>query len=320
MLLCILFFTGCSNTSNPPPSSLSASSTNAESSIQSSSSGNVSNSSVKVSRYSDLRHFKENFLDASPKSLHENEYVKEDIPTYTFNQNITFKGNEEYQKEVMETGKDPGLGIRSLHKQGITGKGVNVAIIDHPEFKGKIVKYFDSGCEIPEGQGSMHAPAVASLLVGDSIGVAPGANLYFAAAPSWERDSKYYADSLYWIIEENKKLPKGEKIKVVSVSAAPSGRGSLFEKNKEMWDEAVIKARAEEYEEGKYGHIYFGDGGLSWGIPYTSGVLALGWQINPSLTPNEIIKLLIQSSFVGDYGLNYIDPVNFINAVKLDME
>lgn len=31
-------------------------------------------------------------------------------------------------KAIMETGKDPGLGIRSLHKKGIAGKGVNIAI------------------------------------------------------------------------------------------------------------------------------------------------------------------------------------------------
>jgi hypothetical protein len=37
---------------------------------------------------------------------------------------------------------NPGLGVRELHEEGITGKGVTVAIIDqnmildHPEFQG----------------------------------------------------------------------------------------------------------------------------------------------------------------------------------------
>ncbi|HPD01418.1 MAG TPA: peptidase S8, partial [Acetivibrio sp.] len=35
-------------------------------------------------------------------------------------------------QEIIEIGKDPGLGIRDLHNQGITGQGVNVAIIDQP--------------------------------------------------------------------------------------------------------------------------------------------------------------------------------------------
>lgn len=32
----------------------------------------------------------------------------------------------------MESCKNPGLGIRQLHEQGFTGKGVNMAIIDQP--------------------------------------------------------------------------------------------------------------------------------------------------------------------------------------------
>ena len=159
----------------------------------------------------------------------ENEYRAEDIITFTFNEGTVLKGNEKLQSEIMENGKNPGLGIRELHKEGLTGKGINVAIIDqnlllhHPEFDGKIAGYYDTGCEQASNSGSMHAPAVTSILVGNTIGVAPDAKVYFAAAPSWKEDSEYYAKGLYWIIEENKKLPEGEKIRVVSVSAAPSG-------------------------------------------------------------------------------------------------
>jgi len=32
-------------------------------------------------------------------------------------------------RQVMEMGKNPGLGVRSLHAQGITGQGVGIAII-----------------------------------------------------------------------------------------------------------------------------------------------------------------------------------------------
>ncbi|MGB4633489.1 MAG: hypothetical protein WBI61_04855 [Bacillota bacterium] len=52
----------------------------------------------------------------------------------------------------MIIGKDvsavhPGLGLRALHEQGYTGKGVNVAIIDgpllvdHEEFSGRLVHF-----------------------------------------------------------------------------------------------------------------------------------------------------------------------------------
>jgi serine protease AprX len=181
----------------------------------------------------------------------ENEYSPDDIITFTFNEGTILEGNEKLQEEIMNNGKNPGLGIRDLHKEGITGKGINVAIIDqnlllhHPEFDGKIVEYYDTGCEQAADRGSMHAPAVTSILVGNTIGVAPDAKVYFAAAPSWTGDSEFYAKGLYWIIEENKKLPEGEKIRVVSVSAGPSGDGSPFTKNLNMWDEAVLAAQEE---------------------------------------------------------------------------
>ncbi len=203
-----------------------------------------------VNPYDDLRYF--DWLEEHNKEVYEeSEYNKEDILTYTFNQGTILKGSEDIQREVMENGKDPGLGIRDIHKQGITGKGVNVAIIDqnlllnHPEFYGKIVAYYDTGCEVGENRGSMHAPAVTSLLVGDKIGTAPDAKVYYAAVPSWKCDSEYYAKGLYWIIEENKKLPEDNKIRVVSVSAAPSGEDSLFTKNLNMWDESVLIAQRE---------------------------------------------------------------------------
>ncbi|MCP4146723.1 MAG: hypothetical protein GY757_03140, partial [bacterium] len=34
-------------------------------------------------------------------------------------------------EDIIETGKSHGLGIKSLHSQGITGKGIKVAIIDY---------------------------------------------------------------------------------------------------------------------------------------------------------------------------------------------
>lgn len=37
--------------------------------------------------------------------------------------------------EILAIGKDPGLGIRSLHEHGITGRGVTIAIIDQPLLK-----------------------------------------------------------------------------------------------------------------------------------------------------------------------------------------
>jgi len=82
--------------------------------------------------------------------------------------------------QVLEAGKNPGLGVRAVHARGITGAGINVAIVDqpmftdHPEYDGKVVAYHDVG---RGNQASMHGPAVASLLVGTSCGTAPRARL-----------------------------------------------------------------------------------------------------------------------------------------------
>jgi serine protease AprX len=150
--------------------------------------------------------------------------------------------------EIMTNAMNPGLGVRAIHQQGITGMGVNVAIIDqpmyldHPEFSGKIAAYYDTGCGGSES--SMHGPAVASLLVGENCGTAPGAQVYYAAVPSWLLDAAYYADALDWVVTQNESLSSSEKIRVVSVSAAPSGPGSPFLYNNVMWDEACALAEA----------------------------------------------------------------------------
>ncbi|MDF2907329.1 MAG: hypothetical protein K0R34_2650 [Herbinix sp.] len=90
-----------------------------------------------IKPYDDIRAFE------NEKIVKKAEYHTEDIVTFTFNKGTVLEGNEELQAEIMENGTNPGLGIRELHKEGITGKGINVAIIDqnlllhHPEFDGK---------------------------------------------------------------------------------------------------------------------------------------------------------------------------------------
>jgi serine protease AprX len=175
------------------------------------------------------------------------------ISTLWFNQATTWPvAARPIAETVLKRGKNPGLGIRKLQAADLNGQGVNVAIIDqnlvddHPEFAGKIVKYKDFGTGQSADNSSMHGPAVASLLVGETIGTAPGAKLYYAAAPSWKLDAQYYANALNWIIDENEALPEGQKIRAVSVSAAPSGPGTNFTQNNAAWDAAVQRAGAED--------------------------------------------------------------------------
>jgi hypothetical protein len=86
---------------------------------------------------------------------------------------------------TMALGKNPGLGIRALHARGVTGRGVGIAIIDqalltdHAEY-GNRLKLYEEIHQMPS-DAQMHAPAVASIAVGSSVGVAPEADLYFIA-------------------------------------------------------------------------------------------------------------------------------------------
>ena len=194
--------------------------------------------------------FIEPYQDVQSQNLVEFGKLGEElIKTLIFDQfTIWSPQDQTIAQVILEQGKNPGMGIRELHQEGITGKDITVAIIDqkmnldHPEFQGKIIKYIDFGTDETIHPYSMHGPAVTSLLVGSTIGTAPDARVYYAAVPSWLLDAQYYADALDWVIAENEKLPEGEKIRVVSVSAAPSGIWSPFTKNLDAWDAAYMRA------------------------------------------------------------------------------
>lgn len=131
---------------------------------------------------------------------------------------------------LLELGKDPGLGLRALHEQGITGKGVGIAIIDqtllvdHREYADRLRLYQEY--HTAAGQdASTHGPAVASIALGETVGVAPEALLYFIAddvgsgtGKNYVRDMTYYAQDVDSLTALNETLPEGEKIRVISMS------------------------------------------------------------------------------------------------------
>lgn len=130
-------------------------------------------------------------------------------------------------KKIYKTGKTPGLNIKKLHKKGITGKGVNIAIIDqflnlHQEYNDNIAFYKNL---IGTNGVSMHGPAVTSIAVGKNVGVAPEAKLYYVAANFTDYDegknifnAKQIAQAIEYLLELNKTLPEKDKIFVISIS------------------------------------------------------------------------------------------------------
>lgn len=132
--------------------------------------------------------------------------------------------------KIMALSKDPGLDIRTLHEEGITGKGVSIAIIDqtllidHQEYADNIKFYEEINIQKNEAA-SMHGAAVSSIAVGETVGVAPEADLYYIAEThgtysnkGFDWDFTYLAQSIDRILEINKELPKDKKIRVISIS------------------------------------------------------------------------------------------------------
>ena len=145
-------------------------------------------------------------------------------------------------QKIMELGKNPGLGTRSLHTQGITGQGVGLAIIDqplivdHPEYADRMQLYEEINIA-PHAASEMHGPAVASIAVGKTTGVAPEADLYYIACyagdfgpggpANFTYNFHYIAQGIQRILDINRQLPEGRKIRVISISVgwSPENKG-----------------------------------------------------------------------------------------------
>ena len=163
-------------------------------------------------------------------------------------------------KKCLELGKNPGLGVRALHKKGITGKGISIGIIDqtlltsHEQYA-KRLKHYEE-IHVLSKNPEMHGTAVSSLALGKNIGVAPASNLYFIASALSDNNLKmlmgkdnndpkvynyaYYAQAIDRFLVLNESLPEKEKIRVISISRS-------FEKNHEGYQtvqKSIDKAKA----------------------------------------------------------------------------
>ena len=157
-----------------------------------------------------------------------NNKVSEDLadfPALAYSLNISnktkFSGMPKgYDRDALiEWGKYPGLNVDILHEYGFTGKGATIAYIDQPigpheQYEGANLHYKNNS----SSDNSMHGPMVLSLLAGKDTGTAPEAEVYFYGHSGWELDQTTHAECLYQIIEQNEKLPEGEKITMVGFS------------------------------------------------------------------------------------------------------
>lgn len=201
--------------------------------------------------------------------------------------------------QIMEFGKDPGLGIRALHDKGITGRGIGIAIIDqtllvdHEEYVNQL-QIFEDGAGIESGwlETSMHGPAVASIAVGKTVGVAPDADLYFITMGDCNNafmmessDFTCLAKDILRIIEINKDLPEGRKIRVISMSIGWRNGNTGF-------DEIM-----EAVEKAKEAGIFV----ISTSIYLTYGYNINGMDRPPMADPNDYSSYLPGNFWADDF-------------------
>lgn len=271
--------------------------------------------------------------------------------------------------EALEEGKNPGLGIKKLHKEGFTGRGINVAIIDqklrltHKEYKDQIVDYTE--VDPIDEPVSMHGSGVSSLLCGVSCGVTPKATVHYYAYKSG-RSFKSIAEALQQIVNFNSGKFLANQIRIISMSigykedvdeqglkefkekveeAVKSGifvfyvtnrfapfigggsktdkddfktyEPALFLKGGVKKDAIIIptdyRTRASYLDDESY--VYEQVGGMSWAVPYLSGVAALALQKNEDLNFTSFIEIVKRSSQHVNEQVKVINPVGILELV-----
>ncbi|HEY3368344.1 MAG TPA: S8 family serine peptidase [Symbiobacteriaceae bacterium] len=147
-------------------------------------------------------------------------------------------------------GKDPGLGLRALHGQGIDGRGIAVAVFDkpirqsHQEFAGRI-HYIEVFPGNPRNKTyHFHGAAVASILAGKTVGVAPAATLYYFAVPDNGQNIANYLAAMAKLLALNETLPPAERIRVVNISDG-FDESMLGREDVAHWDGMIRKAEGQ---------------------------------------------------------------------------
>jgi hypothetical protein len=147
---------------------------------------------------------------------------------------------------LLRQGRDPGLGVRGLHARGIDGRGIGVAIIDQPllvdhdEYADRITKHDEPGVENWPAQ--MHGPAVASIGVGRTCGVAPRALLHYYAMPMWAWQScRPYQEVIGRILSTNEGAAGSQRVRVVSISMGMFSQWEGFPE----WRQTLERAAAQ---------------------------------------------------------------------------
>ncbi|OAA94445.1 S8 family serine peptidase [Clostridium coskatii] len=117
-----------------------------------------------------------------------------------------------------------------------------------------------------------------------------------------------------------------EKFRLGGCDASKDRNNPLnYKLSKFYWDEKKIdksnimvpsdfRTTADNRSDAAY--VYLGEGGVSWAIPYVTGLAALAWQVKPNLTFDQILDKLIETKTTTSEGRYIINPEKFINSIS----
>jgi len=210
---------------------------------------------------------------------------------------------------------NPGEEVRRLHARGIAGRGVGIAIIDRPlltehhEYADRL-RWYDEIDTVPGEPAGWHSTAVASIAAGRTVGVAPEADLYFVglgmnwsgepfgnlfvAARRAAHTGLPLAPAIRRIVEMNRRLEPGRKIRVISISIGGGAEAAIAEAR-----HAGIFVSAIDLHPAPIGPVTIASPAgpeaytthqrpaASWAIAWWAGRYALACQEDPSMTPER---------------------------------
>ncbi len=185
-------------------------------------------------------------------------------------------------QKFIEQRKNPGLGIRSLHKQMLSGQGRAVALIDgfllcdHLEYHENL-KGYERICSDDLRSGASGGTLV-SALVGKTCGVAPFTDVYYFSAQQKENGSRtqqYYAQALQKICDIHEELLQEGKNGIDAVCILWAITSSVFQldngvsemkkaleraNNLNIWvNSGELKFEGKTWSEGRIHCVYNGD-------------------------------------------------------------
>lgn len=262
--------------------------------------------------------------------------LNDDIENIAYNSMLDTQTKWEIQpkdfdlEKLLETGKQAGLHVKSLHEQGITGKNVGIAIIDQPllynheELKDR-VKLYKSFSE-KDQQASVSGIITSSIALGKTTGVAPEANLFYVSDQNVKSaelngnvdqetliensDFTHFAEDINNLVKLSDTLDENEKIRVISISTGYFPEDNMVYKKSKGADE-MSEAIANAKKSGITVLCISPDNPIAQFQGITKKPYGTGDKIEDYEIKNAEITALEQFLFVPTNGITYASNIGY---------